>query len=208
MTKWVHGKKVFCAGLVIWMCIGLMAGCGKKFDAQGYVKACLDALYLREYDAYAQMLEITAEEAEEKLTSDMRKTIRESFNGDTITSEEDKEAYADAVIDVYALAKYEVAESQEEDDGYLVTLKIWPSDVFQNMNEAVTAKYDKAVEEKTYEESKWVSYVTEYLREASKANKYGNVTELDIHVKKNGDNAYSIPSADLERIEAALFPGE
>lgn len=208
MGRCKDAKKIFCAGLILWMCIGLITGCGKRFDAQGYVQACLDALYLGEYDAYAQMLDMTVDEAEENMTSDMKATIRTAFEGDTVTPEEDKEAYVDAVRDIYTLAKYEVTGSEKGDGEYLVTLKAWPSNVFQNMNEAVNVRYEQAVEEKTYEESKWVSYVTEYLREAADMNEYSDAVTLEIHVKKNDGNVYSIPPEDLETIEEALFPGE
>lgn len=208
MNTGKRGKKTFCFGLVICMCVGLMTGCGKKFDAEGYVQACLDALYLRQYGAYAQMLEITEEEAEEHLTEDMRATIQSAFADDTVTSQEDREAYADAVIDVYTLAKYEVVGSHEDGDDYIVTLSVSPSNVFCNMDEQVTAKYDKAVEEKTYDESKWVSYVTEYLREAAGQNVYGDETEIEVHVTKNDTNAYSIQPEDMTAIEKALFPEE
>ena len=41
-----------------------MTACSVKFDASGYVKACLDAAFHEEYESYAEFVECTVEEAE------------------------------------------------------------------------------------------------------------------------------------------------
>ena len=197
------------AALLFSMVIGITAltGCAQDFDAEGYVKACLDALYLREYDAYADVVGISVEEAKEDLEGDFQSTIDSAFLGDTVTSEEDKQAYADAIINVYKLAKYEVTGSEEKDGDYIVTVEIQPCSIFENLEAGMTAKAEQAVADGTYDETKAVAYLNEYLTEAAAANEYGETTEIQVSVTRDSDNVYTIPEDELTGIEEALFPG-
>ena len=104
--------------------VSLLTGCVQKFDAEGYVKACLDALYMRDYEEYAQQVGISVEEAQSDMEGQVDESLESAFAGDTLTSEEDRQAYRDTMIEIYSLAKYEVTGS-EENDGYLHWLYIF-----------------------------------------------------------------------------------
>ena len=67
--------------------VSLLTGCVQKFDAEGYVKACLDALYMRDYEEYAQQVGISVEEAQSDMEGQVDESLESAFAGDTLTSE-------------------------------------------------------------------------------------------------------------------------
>ena len=200
-------KKAAVAALAVLTSVLMLTGCAGDFDAEGYVKACLDALYLREYDDYAEMVGISVDEARSDLEGDFQSTVDSDFLGDTVTSEEDRQAYADAIVNVYGLAKYEVTGSEEKDGDYVVTVEIQPCTVFENLESGMNAKAEQALADGNYDETKAVAYLNEYLNEAAAAGEYGETEELRINVTRDSDNVYTIPEEDLLGIENALFPG-
>lgn len=50
--------------LVCVLMVGILGGCGSKFDAQAYLNALLDASYKNDSTAFVEMKIGTAEEAE------------------------------------------------------------------------------------------------------------------------------------------------
>ena len=66
---------------------------------------------------------------------------------------------------------------------------------------------EQALADGTYDETKAVAYLNEYLNEAAAAGEYGETEELRINVTRDSDNVYTIPEEDLLGIENALFPG-
>ncbi len=185
----------------------LLGGCGQKFDEQAYVKACLDAIYMEDYQEYADQIGVTVEEAKSDLDGQFQDSLDSAFLGDTVTSEEDKEAYKNVILDIYKLAKYEVTGSEANGDDYIVTVEVQPSNVFENLESGYAEKIEAKVTDGTYDESKSVSYLTEYLEEAIAANEYGDPVEVEVNVVGDADNVYTIPESDLTDIESALFPG-
>ncbi|OUP85431.1 hypothetical protein B5F07_04610 [Lachnoclostridium sp. An169] len=190
-----------------FMTLAMLCGCARDFDAEGYVKACLDALYMREYDAYADMVGISADEAKSDLEGDFQSTVDEAFLGDTVTSEEDKQAYSDAIVNVYKLAKYEVTGSVEKDGNYVVTVEVQPCMIFANLEEEMTARAEQAVADGTYDETKYIASLNGYLNDAVSSCEYGDTQEVQVNVTRDEDNVYTISEADLTYIEGALFPG-
>ena len=148
-----------------------------------------------------------ASEFEEEIEKTFQENMETAFSGDTVTSDADKEAYIDAVREVYKLARYEVTDSKETEEGFLVTVCAEPCTVFENLEAGVTEKMTLALENGTYTENKAVSYVTEYLNEALADNEYGEKTEIEVTVTIDGDGVCQISENDLLKVEEALFPG-
>ena len=72
------------------LCVGFSA-CSKQsdFDAQAYVKSSLDAEYHGTYAAYANLMEISEEDAKKQVEEDFNESICQQFaSSDNITEEE------------------------------------------------------------------------------------------------------------------------
>lgn len=185
----------------------IFTACARKPDPEKYVKATLDAVYHRECGTYAELIHISESQAEEAIEKTFLENIETAFEGDTLTSEEDKEAYTNAVREIYKLARYEVTESEETDSGYSVTVAAEPCRIFENLENSVSEKAGQALEEGTYSEEKAVSYVTEYLNEAEKHMEYGEMREVKVNVTKDESGIYQISGDDMLKVENTLFPG-
>lgn len=187
--------------------VSLLTGCVQKFDAEGYVKACLDALYMRDYEEYAQQVGISVEEAQSDMEGQVDESLESAFAGDTLTSEEDRQAYRDTMIEIYSLAKYEVTGSEENDGDYIVTVSVQPSNIFENLENGFTEVITEKVSDGSFEQSKTIAYLNEYLKQRIAENEYGEATEIQVNVTGDENHVYTIPEEDLTYIEGALFPG-
>ena len=60
------------------LCVGFSA-CSKQsdFDAQSYIQSSLDAEYYREYADYANLMEISEEDAKKQVEEDFNESIRQ-----------------------------------------------------------------------------------------------------------------------------------
>lgn len=187
--------------------VSLLTGCVQKFDAEGYVKACLDALYMRDYEEYAQQVGISVEEAQSDMEGQVDESLESAFAGETLTSEEDRQAYRDTMIEIYSLAKYEVTGSEENDRDYIVTVSVQPSSIFEDLENGFTEVITEKVSDGSFEQSKTIAYLNEYLKQRIAENVYGEATEIQVNVTGDENHVYTIPEEDLTSIEGALFPG-
>lgn len=200
-------KKVGTLVLLFAMAVCILTGCAQSFDAESYVKSCLDALYMGDYEEYAEQVGISVEEARSDIEGMFDDSLEAAFVGDTMTSEEDKQAYKDIMTEIYKLAKYEVVGSEEKDGDYVVTVSVQPSNVFENMNEGFAAMITEAVTDGNFDESQTITYLNQYLEQQMAENEYGDPEEIQVNVTGDEDNVYTIPEEDLTNIEGALFPG-
>lgn len=192
---------------VILLAVCLLAGCIQRFDAASYVKACLDALYMGDYEEYARQIGTSVEEAQQDMETQVEDSLESAFAGDEMTSEEDKQAYRDTMLEVYRLAKYEVVGSEEDNGDYIVTVSVQPSNVFVDLEAGFTELIQEKVSDGGFEESRTISYLNDYLKQRITENEYGEATEIQVNVTGDENNVYTIPEEDLTSIEGALFPG-
>lgn len=185
----------------------LCTGCSEKPDAETYVRAALDAIYHRECGEYAELIRVSEAQAEEEIEKTFQENMSAAFSGDTVTSDEDKDAYIDTVREIYKAARYEVTGSKETENGFIVTVCVEPCMVFEHLEDGVTEKITQALEDGTYVEDRTVSYVTRYLNDALEEKEYGSQTEIEVSVTIDGDGICQISEEDLLKIENTLFPG-
>ena len=120
------------------LCVGFSA-CSKQsdFDAQSYIQSSLDAEYHREYTDYANLMEISEEDAKKRVEEDFNESIRQQFASSDNITEEEIAAYTEKMAEVKKLAKYKVQdEKKDEDENYTVSVKVEPSDVFQTLQQS------------------------------------------------------------------------
>ncbi|HJD45718.1 MAG TPA: hypothetical protein H9909_02635 [Candidatus Mediterraneibacter norfolkensis] len=200
-------RRAGAAALICVLAAYLLTGCIQSFDAEAYVKACLDALYMGDYEEYADQIGVSVEEARSDIEGQLDDSLESAFVGDTVTSEEDKQAYKDIVVEIYKLAKYEVVGSEEKDGDYVVTVSVQPCNVFEDLDAGFTAMITEAVNDGDFDESQTIAYLNQYLEQKMNENEYGEPTEIQVNVTGDENNVYTIPEEDLTNIEGTLFPG-
>lgn len=202
-------KRALALGMAVLMCMGLTA-CGKDFDAAGYTKAALDANYHAQYDKYADYRGISKSDAEKEVTDGMKEQIASAFDGMDVT-----DAMMDKYIEVadkaYDLADFTVKEAKkQDDDSYVVTVAIKPSDVFSNssnyVNDIATEYANQGLD--PTQPDVLMDVLVESLNRAIKANTYGDETTLEVHVTQDKDGAYGIEDSQMQTLEETMFPGE
>ena len=191
-------KRVLALGMAVLMCMGLTA-CGKDFDAAGYTKSVLDANYHAQYDKYAEYRGISESDAKKEVTEGMRTQIESAFSGMDVSDE------------TYDLADFTVKDAKkQDDDSYVVTVVIKPSDVFSNssnyVNDIATEYADQGKD--PTQTDVLMDILVESLNRAIEANSYGDETTLEVHVTADKDGAYGIEESEMETLEATMFPGE
>ena len=95
--------------LVGVLMVGMLAGCGQKFDAQAYVKALLDASYKNDSAAFVSTKVGTAEEAaalyEEGIDSELDALLSTFDTFDIDVSDESKAEFRQIVKDLLSKVK-------------------------------------------------------------------------------------------------------
>ena len=83
------------------LCVGFSA-CSKQsdFDAKSYVKSSLDAEYHGTYAAYANLMEISEEDAKKQVEEDFNESIRQQFASSDNITEEEIAAYTEKMAEV------------------------------------------------------------------------------------------------------------
>ena len=191
------------------MCMGLTA-CGNDFDAAGYTKSVLDANYHAQYDKYAEYRGISESDAKKEVTEGMRTQIESAFSGMDV-SDEMMDKYIEVADKAYDLADFTVKDAKkQDDDSYVVTVVIKPSDVFSNssnyVNDIATEYADQGKD--PTQTDVLMDILVESLNRAIEANSYGDETTLEVHVIADKDGAYGIEESEMETLEATMFPGE
>ena len=202
-------KRVLALGMAVLMCRGLTA-CGKDFDAAGYTKSVLDANYHAQYDKYAEYRGISESDAKKEVTEGMRTQIESAFSGMDV-SDEMMDKYIEVADKAYDLADFTVKDAKkQDDDSYVVTVVIKPSDVFRNssnyVNDIATEYADQGKD--PTQTDVLMDILVESLNRAMEANSYGDETTLEVHVTADKDGAYGIEESEMETLEATMFPGE
>lgn len=131
-------KKLLTVLLAAVMMFSVTA-CGEKqqFDPKAYVQAALDAKFYREYDAYAEQIGVTVEEAKEQLESEFEASLREQLEATGLqATEEQIQEYIAMEAEIRTKVQFEVEDPvKDDDDNYTVKVNVTPYaayDYFQN----------------------------------------------------------------------------
>ncbi len=133
-------KKVIVTCLAGILLMATVAGCG-KFDAAGYVTACLDLLTKGETEQYMKLTDRTKEQAEQDYEDNIDSMM--DGMGEVGLSDELTENYRTLYKDIYKKAKYTVtgAEKMKDKDGYTVTVEVEQmTGLFDDLENEVTSR--------------------------------------------------------------------
>lgn len=198
--------------LILALCTSI-AACSKAedFDAEAHVKGSLDAFYHGEYKEYADCLGISEDEAKKQIEGDFEKSIAAQFEASDGISEEGIAAYTEKMHEVKRLAKYEVLEAVETEDGnFTVKVQVEPSDVFQTLEKSAGEVSNELIAQGKAESDPDVfeTVLCESVRKSIDRNTYRNPSAVEVKVTKADSGVYILEEREMDRLEAAMFPGE
>ena len=201
------------------LCIAVLmsaTGCGKDFDASGYVQALLDLTFQGEISGAAGFMEDASEEALMKAYQDSI----DRFVAGNITSGMDigelkSSRFAELVSKIFLTMRYGVGEAEKTGKKeYKVTVDIWPADVFVNfqilltqdslkMAEKIEAgEYEGETEEETDQMilSDIINHAYELLDTAYMDIGYGEKETVTLRIYAGQGKEYSADEDDMDHL--------
>lgn len=212
-------KKMASVVLVLAVCAGLFAGCGRKFDAKTYLQEYLNAGYKGECKEFCKLTEQTEEEAK-KVYEDNAVKIRDDMLsvGSVNISEETQAKYLELVKKMLNLAKFEVVSAeQDKDKNFVAKVEIEPLLMFDSLEDDMTkvseeyltklaedmlAGGEQPSEEEIYEEI--MKKVYDVFAEKVEAPEYGEKETVEVHINREG-NVYSPAEDDIVSLDEVIF---
>lgn len=195
---------------VMLACIVCTTACkGQDFDASGYVKSSLDAVFHQEYKAYSEFRNLSEDEAKAEVEEDFDKTIEQEFGEFADATEGGIDTYSQIMRKVNQLAKYEVGEAKKTDDGnYTVTVTVEPSDVYQtlqaNTEEVTNQKISDG--QNPLDPDVFASILVESIQKSIDNNTYGEAQEVEVSVIKDDSNVYNLDESEVDKLGNLMFP--
>lgn len=193
-----------------------VTGCGKDFDASGYVQALLDLTFQGEISG---ALEYSKDATEASLMQQYQESI-DQFVAANITneiemSETKTTQFAELVSKIFTTMRYSVKEAKKTGKNeYEVPVEIQPSDVFVSFQQALTEdsiKMTQKIKEGEYEgESEEetaqmilndiVNHAYELLDVAYMDTQYGDKETVILRVKSDKKNIYYVDDDDMDNL--------
>lgn len=198
--------------------VGMLGGCGTKFDAAGYTKAILDNSYKNDSTDFVAMKIGTAEEAADLYEQGMDSEMDGMLASAGSISEAQEQEFRQVFEDILAGAKYTVGEAEKQDDGsYVVTISYEKMHVFgpaaKTYMDAVmdlassleaTAMSGGDIPSDDELTSMIVDLLKDSLVEAYQNVTYDAAETMTVTIELN-NNEYSPNENDLMDLEMAMF---
>ena len=215
-------SKVLCLVLSLVLGLSVLTSCGgSKFDAAGLVRGNLDLVYLNQYtDEYLELVTLTADEA--KATYDQGIEVEvgyfaEAFGIDLTTCDPAvKQELTSIYQTLYSHSKYEVGEAAETENGYEVSVTIYPIDT---MYLVITEDCDAFVSEWTLRntngefsgmeqaeyENLWANSILELVKARMESVGHMDPQTITVHVVLDENECYVIDDADFQAIDSLII---
>ncbi len=204
--------------LVCVLVIGILGGCGNKFDAKAYLQAMLDLSYKNDTAAFMDLKIGTAEEAAQVYESGIDLAMKNFMTGVTVSDELTKK-FRQIVQDMYGNAKYTVDSAEKQDDDWVVTVTYEKMMVFKD----TLANYETAVND-LYTEWSGVTDETQLpteeemtdallvalkdsMKDAIANAEYAEPATTTVKIELI-DDVWTPNSKDIENLELLLFDTE
>lgn len=211
-------KKHLRPALLVILCIMLAAGsagCGRDFDASGYVKGVLDLNFQGQTQKAQEMIEGSTTEAlkaqyKEFIDTFVANNITNEINmGDLKTSQ-----FAELVSKIFSVMRYSVGEADKTGKKeFEVPVEIQPSDVFirfqqlltedsikiaQDVKDGVYKGTDDEVRQQILNDI--VNHAYELLDVASSEMEFQDAKTVIVKVNADKRNEYSIDEDDMDNL--------
>lgn len=187
----------------------ILYGCGSTvFDASGYTKACLDAVYHEEYEAYVEFIGCSVEEAKTNLDQQSQEAIDNELSSlDINITEEQTNKYSLLLKEIEHLTKYEVGQAEETEDGFLVSVTIYPLDIYEQFLEGIDSRYQSATDAGELSDETIFPIMISYLEECIDNVQYKDALETTIPVTEDSEGIWHISENEMNAIDNLLLPG-
>lgn len=205
--------KCMAKGLGILLLAAILSGCGKEFDASGYVRGMLDIIFQNDKTLAFSMVEDPAAESLDTLHEE---SIWEFVDGN-ITNEIQMDAnmerqFYDLCERMFATMRYQVGDAKAVGQGqYEVPVEIAPSDIFIRYQKALKEDAEKiaaAVQSGEYqgtEEEIWqqvlydiIHHSYELLSVAYEEMEFGAEQTVVLTVKADENGEYFMEEEDID----------
>ena len=182
--------------------IGVLAGCGAKFDASKYVQAQMDNSYKNDSSLVVELKYATEEEAQ-KVYEDEIDTLVDNFFLGVSVSDDVKSRYAEIFKDMLGKAKYTVNESEKQSDGsYTVAVEYQQLKLFQPTLDKLTENADKI---DVSDLDGYFNMMADYMEEILAGDiEYGEAQKMDVHIEIV-NKTYTLNNTDLQTLNNGLF---
>lgn len=193
------------------------AGCGREFDASGYLKAILDNSYKHDPSAFLEQ-EIGSEEEAEQLFQEGIDTNIAALTESAPVSQEQEQSFREIFERIYSKADYTVGEAEkQEDDSYVVTVTYRPMTLFadtqsqlEEQTEELTNSYMDQIaaggevpDEETLTGEIMALYMG-ILQDAADNINYGEENSCQVRIQLDG-NVYTPNTDDLMTLENGIL---
>lgn len=195
--------------IIMFSLILTLTGCGSAdFDASGYVKACLDAAYHEEYEAYAEFIGCTIDEAKADMDEQAQLAVDTELSSlELNVTEEQKEEYLMLLKEIEHLTKYEVGQAGETEEGYIVAVTVYPVDVYEQFLSGINGAYQSAADAGELKDETIFPIMTEFLKKCIDKVQYKEATETVIQVTADTEAVWQISEEEMYAIDDLLLPG-
>lgn len=209
-----------CTAVVAVLAAGMLLYIN-RFQPEEYVQAVLDVSYKKQTEAYTEMTGISREEAETVFEDNLDATM-EQFDS-TAMPEDMKPMYRQLFAEIAKNVSYTVGEAVKEGTGtYTVPVSVKPVTLFTDTYNLFRQRAEEYADEVTDsvmngqempEEAAMQNEVYriyyEVLSEAVEEGiKYGEETNVDLHVYKNEGGSYEIAPEDMEQLDRQMILDE
>ena len=196
-----------------------VTGCS-RFDPAQYVEATLDFNFKGEIEAYAEIVDKSADTLEQEYNLMMETTDVENFKtffDIGSISDETKVKVISFYQELFTKANYETTGTEKVDDGYEVTVEVSPLDIFYQSHEDVNAfiaEFNENNEDLAYAdlteseyEDVYAQGVLEVLQKHLDSVGYLERRTFTVKVLKD-NNSYSIDSEGFDAVCEAVVAYE
>lgn len=214
----MKSKTVFTAVLCMLLAAVMLAGCGATYDPKVQVQGNLDAQYLNQYsDEYLKMSVNSKSELDKMYEKGLEIEADYFINYFEISIDQCPDTTRDRIIklyrDIYARSKYEVGEAEKSGDNYLVSVTVYPIDIFEkiiaeDMEQLMENwRKDDSLFTMTDEEleAEWADRIIQMCTSKIASIGYLEPETISVQIVKNEDENYTINESDVKRIDELII---
>lgn len=214
-------KKALALLLGAMLCLGVLAGCGSSFSADGLVKGNLDLIYLNQYtDEYLKSVDLTADEADAEYEAGIAVEVEYFASYFELVLESCDETIEPQLTEmyhqIYDHSKYEIGGVSKNGDTYLVEVTIYPIDIMQKvLDEDVegfladwTARMEAGeidANDESALETAWAQGIIDMVTARIATIGYLEPETISVQVVKDADGVYAIADSDFSRIDGLII---
>ncbi len=208
-------KKVISILVVCLAAISMLTGCGKDFDASGYVSSVLDVTFQDETEQALSMIDgVTANDLHQQHEDSIRTFVENNITNEISMNELKEARFFDLCEKIFATMRYDAKDAEKTGKKqYEVPVEISPSDVFIRFQEALVTdseeiaadvqagKYTGTEEEIAQQVlNDIVNRAYELLDVAYLDMEFGREQTVILTVEANEENEYSINQDDMDNL--------